>query len=121
MTHVAQLLTFLCLRQRQIMQDLLNEAENYFTAILTGSAISVIWAVLKADPRISEGTYGQGHIYRCPRGHLYIIGECGQANEASRCPECNCPIGGTMHGLAQGNMASNDIAIEIQRRHTSSA
>lgn len=45
----------------------------------------------------------QGHWYKCPRGHVYAIGECGGANEGGKCPECNAPIGGVSHRLAEGN------------------
>ena len=36
-------------------------------------------------------------------GHIYAIGECGGANQVSRCPECNATIGGTDHRLTEGN------------------
>ena len=28
----------------------------------------------------------KGHWFKCPKGHLYAIGECGGAMETSKCP-----------------------------------
>lgn len=47
-----------------------------------------------------------GHIFTCPNGHFYAIGECGGAMEVSRCPECNSQIGGSNHLLVAGNRHS---------------
>lgn len=52
---------------------------------------------------------GAGHIYTCPNGHYYVIGECGGAMEVSRCPECKSQIGGTEHNLIAGNRHSGDL------------
>jgi hypothetical protein len=46
---------------------------------------------------------GTGHWYQCPNGHIYTIGECGQAMEVSRCAECGAVIGGTDHHLLSSN------------------
>ncbi|KAI1711481.1 NFX1-type zinc finger-containing protein 1 [Ditylenchus destructor] len=35
--------------------------------------------------------------YKCSKGHLYGIGECGGAMEESKCPECKEVIGGSGH------------------------
>jgi len=45
----------------------------------------------------------KGHWYKCPKGHIYAIGECGGAMERSTCPECKAVIGGESHRLAEGN------------------
>jgi len=49
-----------------------------------------------------------GHFYRCPNGHTFVIGDCGGANEVSRCPECHEPIGGTGHQLVAGNSVATE-------------
>ena len=36
-------------------------------------------------------------------GHIYAIGECGQAMEESKCPECKSSIGGQSHQLNATN------------------
>ncbi|KAJ7091139.1 hypothetical protein C8R44DRAFT_817142 [Mycena epipterygia] len=51
-----------------------------------------------------------GHFYTCPRGHVYVITECGGATERSNCPECGAPIGGTDHTLD----ATNRRALEFE-------
>jgi len=53
--------------------------------------------------------YKQGHWYKCPNGHIYIITECGGAMETSRCNECGAEIGGGSHRL----LASNRVATEM--------
>ncbi|CAG8445859.1 16122_t:CDS:10, partial [Cetraspora pellucida] len=46
---------------------------------------------------------GSGHWYQCPNGHPYTIGDCGNANQESSCPECGERIGGQGYILAAGN------------------
>jgi hypothetical protein len=53
--------------------------------------------------------YKQGHWYKCPNGHIYIITECGGAMQRSRCNECGAQIGGGSHRL----LASNSVATEM--------
>lgn len=45
--------------------------------------------------------------YECPKGHVYAIGNCGQADQESKCPECGARIGGVGHRLDQNNRVSN--------------
>jgi len=52
---------------------------------------------------------GSGHVFTCPNGHYYVIGDCGGAMEVSRCPECNSQIGGNNHELLQGNRHTGDL------------
>lgn len=35
----------------------------------------------------------QGHWFKCPNGHPYIITECGGAMQTANCYECGAPIG----------------------------
>ncbi|XP_046375708.2 NFX1-type zinc finger-containing protein 1-like [Haliotis rufescens] len=44
-----------------------------------------------------------GHWYKCRRGHVYAIGECGRAYEEATCPECGGTIGGDAHRLTGDN------------------
>lgn len=44
-----------------------------------------------------------GRWFSCPKGHLYVIGECGGATEESKCGECDGRIGGTSHRLRSDN------------------
>ena len=45
----------------------------------------------------------KGHWFKCPKGHIYAIGECGGAMQRSKCPECKAVIGGANHRLEEGN------------------
>ena len=45
----------------------------------------------------------KGHWFKCPRGHIYAIGECGGAMQRGTCPECGAVIGGASHRLEEGN------------------
>lgn len=65
---------------------------------------SMVMALLKGNADLAgRGYTGQGHFFKCPNGHPYVIGNCGGATEQSRCPECGASIGGTQHQLASGN------------------
>ncbi|GJQ79482.1 hypothetical protein Trydic_g16335 [Trypoxylus dichotomus] len=45
----------------------------------------------------------QGAWYQCPNGHPYSIGDCGGANQISKCADCGAQIGGTGHRLLTDN------------------
>ena len=49
----------------------------------------------------------RGHWYTCPNGHIFSIGECGGAMQASRCNECGEAIGGGNHALLGTNRRAN--------------
>ncbi|GFR83414.1 NFX1-type zinc finger-containing protein 1, partial [Elysia marginata] len=50
-----------------------------------------------------------GAWYQCPNNHIYAIGECGQAMEEARCPECQATIGGTNHRLRDDNARASQM------------
>ncbi|KAF6089884.1 zinc finger NFX1-type containing 1 [Phyllostomus discolor] len=50
-----------------------------------------------------------GHWFKCPNGHIYVIGDCGGAMQRSTCPECKEVIGGVNHTLER----SNELASEM--------
>lgn len=50
-----------------------------------------------------------GHVYKCPNGHYYVIGECGGAMEESVCIECKAAVGGHNHNLTTGNSHTGDL------------
>ena len=41
--------------------------------------------------------------YKCPKGHLYVVGECGGPMQRGICPECGSQIGGHDHVPANQN------------------
>ncbi|EFJ36065.1 hypothetical protein SELMODRAFT_438270 [Selaginella moellendorffii] len=54
--------------------------------------------------RAALGSVG-GTWYKCPNGHIYVVGECGRPMEQSRCPDCAAVIGGSHHIPFQSNVA----------------
>ncbi len=68
---------------------------------------AVVKALVSEVPSLAgPGFTNQGYWYECDNGHPYIITECGGATQASMCPECGAPIGGTQHRLQAGNRES---------------
>ncbi|KAJ3374571.1 hypothetical protein GGF31_007349 [Allomyces arbusculus] len=61
----------------------------------------------------TEGT--TGHWYRCPNGHMYVIGNCGMAMETARCNECGARIGGGSHQLLTTNQHADEIILNAQQ------
>lgn len=51
---------------------------------------------------------------RCPNGHVYVIGECGQAMQRGRCPECGAAIGGAGHQLDATNVRAEELLNRMQ-------
>ena len=50
------------------------------------------------------------HIYKCPNGHIYFIGDCGGAMEQSVCPDCKEAVGGAAHAVLSTNrFAGGDV------------
>lgn len=50
-----------------------------------------------------------GHWHKCPNGHVYVITECGGANQRSNCPDCKASIGGVNHRLDSGNQVATEM------------
>ncbi|XP_078411503.1 NFX1-type zinc finger-containing protein 1 isoform X1 [Cetorhinus maximus] len=51
----------------------------------------------------------QGHWFKCPNGHVYVITECGGAMEKAKCPDCDAEIGGTNHALESSNQVASEM------------
>ncbi|XP_046361756.2 NFX1-type zinc finger-containing protein 1-like isoform X1 [Haliotis rufescens] len=51
----------------------------------------------------------KGHWYKCKKGHVYAIGECGGAMQESKCPECAETIGGARHQLRGDNSLATEM------------
>lgn len=82
---------------KQQMQDLMKRLRKYTNVPGLGVTDEERIMVVKAIG------LSQGHWYKCPKGHVYAIGDCGGANEGGVCPECKSAIGGQSHRLAEGN------------------
>ena len=55
---------------------------------------------------------GAGHWFKCPKGHFYVIGDCGGAQATGRCPDCNEQVGGQSYRLASGNAHAGNLLQE---------
>lgn len=64
---------------------------------------AAIKALVTAEPRLGGAGWAGSHLMRCPRGHVYFIGDCGGAVTQSSCAECGATIGGVGYALAAGN------------------
>ena len=53
--------------------------------------------------------FKQGHWFKCPRGHIYLITECGGAMEVGKCNECGARIGGTNHRILSDNALASEM------------
>ncbi|XP_057379336.1 NFX1-type zinc finger-containing protein 1-like [Daphnia carinata] len=51
----------------------------------------------------------QGHWYKCPNGHIYVITECGGAMQQAKCNECGASIGGGSHRLLSDNRLAGEM------------
>ena len=40
--------------------------------------------------------------YKCPKGHIYTVGNCTRPMELAKCPTCGAPIGGQNHDDVRG-------------------
>lgn len=75
-----------------------EEWQSIMKGLLTGSA-----------DLANAGYQGQGHFYRCPNGHPYVIGDCGGATQISSCPECGAQIGGSQHRVISSNTRHDEM------------
>uniref|UniRef100_A0A8C3VVW4 NFX1-type zinc finger-containing protein 1 n=1 Tax=Catagonus wagneri TaxID=51154 RepID=A0A8C3VVW4_9CETA len=53
--------------------------------------------------------YPQGHWFKCPNGHIYVISECGGAMQRATCPDCKEVIGGVNHTLERSNQLASEM------------
>lgn len=51
----------------------------------------------------------QGHWFKCPNGHIYVITECGGAMQEGTCNECGARIGGGSHLLRGDNSLASEM------------
>ncbi|XP_030067298.1 NFX1-type zinc finger-containing protein 1 [Microcaecilia unicolor] len=51
----------------------------------------------------------QGHWFKCPNNHIYLITECGGAMHKGTCPDCKAEIGGENHTLLSSNRLASEM------------
>ncbi|KAI0043384.1 hypothetical protein FA95DRAFT_405685 [Auriscalpium vulgare] len=88
---------------REKAQKYIEEYDNLAEHILHDSAYAPLSLQEREDIVKAFGFSHRGHFYNCQNGHTFVITECGGAMEASRCPECGAPIGGTHHNINSSN------------------
>lgn len=73
--------------------------------------VKATFHITEAEKReiVSALKMSPGHWYKCPKGHPYVIGDCGGAMQVSKCNECGEDIGGTNHQLLSTNRHTGDI------------
>nr|CAD7438059.1 unnamed protein product [Timema bartmani] len=86
-------------------QDLRQALERFKAAL--NSAIKIIDK--ERNEIVTAMGLKQGHWYKCPNGHPYVITECGGAMVVGKCNECGAAIGGSNHRL----LSSNQLASEM--------
>ena len=82
------------------IEQLRKEHPEIFSSEITREEKQMIVRALQAKP---------GSWYKCPKGHVYNIGECGGAMEEALCPECRSAIGGGSHRLRDDNTHAGDF------------
>jgi hypothetical protein len=53
--------------------------------------------------------FKQGHWFKCPNGHIYLIADCGGAMHEAKCNECGEKIGGGNHSLRSDNSLASEM------------
>ena len=91
----------------RILRQKIATMKTSLSELTVAQKFEILKTVIVDDPNIVLSA-ARGHIYRCPNGHYYIIGECGGANQAGRCPDCGARIGGGSHRLAGNNVRINE-------------
>lgn len=87
---------------RKEFQSIASEANQY--------CVSKIKISLQEKEMILNAMgLSRGHWYKCPKGHVYAIGDCGGAMQQSKCPECGLAIGGDNHRLVSGNRVAPEM------------
>lgn len=84
---------------RKLQEELQNHVPDPYTALTDEEREEIVRAV----------SLPTGHWYACPRGHYYVVGECGRPLETASCPECHNVIGGENHAVAEGNRWAPEV------------
>ena len=106
----------LALIKRNLMEDVtkLDDSRKTETTKLLEEAAVVLKSSLginkEEKEQILKAMYmKQGHWFKCPNGHVYVIGDCGGATVESTCNECGAKIGGGSHRLRHDNRLASEM------------
>ncbi|XP_041347097.1 E3 ubiquitin-protein ligase RNF213-like [Gigantopelta aegis] len=93
-----------CQKKKNFLHPLITMATN--PALLTNTLLPT----MPQDDLLQIKQALQGAvIYRCPNGHAYAIGDCGQPATKGMCNVCHSEIGGTNHTALPGNVQDAGI------------
>ncbi|EFJ49576.1 hypothetical protein VOLCADRAFT_89933 [Volvox carteri f. nagariensis] len=91
------------------IRQLMSRLESFSQQVEAAELLSVLKVVAAREYSSNDAMrWLSGHLYRCPNGHPYIIGNCGGAMERATCPECGAVIGGGSHRLVAGNAPATE-------------
>ena len=90
--------------KNEVREAAINDLDN----ICRDLKIGMITAEEKAEIVKAIGL-SKGHWFKCPNGHIYVIGDCGGAMERGKCPECHEVIGGENHNLVDSNQLAPEM------------
>lgn len=94
----------------------MRQCKNQLRGITVEEQADILSALIKASPDLqNRGYMGQGHVYRCPNGHPYVIGDCGGAVTEANCFECGVRIGGSQHRVRSDNISVQDSMDDLGR------
>lgn len=110
----------LCTQYPGSTASLLPEIENAETSLREQTFYAVvsqeeIRSVLNAIKNAREYMGSTGHWYTCVNGHPFNIGNCGQPNQQSACPECGAQIGGRSYQMVEGVTRAEGLDAEFAR------
>jgi hypothetical protein len=99
------------------VSKLLQQLPKVLESLTGDAAAAGMPEVLQALHRAEFGyadaaSFMRGHLYQCPNGHMYVIGECGGAMQRSRCPECHAWVGGEYHNLDSSNRRADEGVLQ---------
>ncbi|XP_015758537.1 PREDICTED: NFX1-type zinc finger-containing protein 1-like [Acropora digitifera] len=94
---------------KRIEEEILDEMLRSLANIRKTSPELNLLTLEEKKEIVSAIGLSKGHWFKCPRGHIYCIGECGGAMERSKCPECKAVIGGERHMLVEGNTLASEM------------
>ncbi|KAL3848155.1 hypothetical protein ACJMK2_019032 [Sinanodonta woodiana] len=89
--------------RKQLVKACLNKLKTICPLSGLGISEEEKTAILKAMD------LSKGHWFKCPKGHIYAIGDCGGATVESKCPECGATIGGQGHALRADNAVATEM------------
>ncbi|RAH69049.1 uncharacterized protein BO66DRAFT_421080 [Aspergillus aculeatinus CBS 121060] len=105
----------LCTRSPKLLGYLMEDIKDARRTINDGTFYALVTSEEKRQVyrAMAEQFAGTGHWYYCHNNHPFTIGECGMPMEEARCPQCEAPVGGLNHQLAEGARPAEDMDREF--------